>query len=181
MDATTTQCKVKQCFNCPGDTGYLCKSCPCDMCFQCKVNHVEDLKTIDHNVVIHGEKSNHIVKQEICARHPGNTYRNYCKPCKLPLCYQCRKHSKKHRKHRQQAIKKAYETKRQQHRKTIHTIRSDALFYRHIFLTGIERDIQTCVTEYSIFQSKVSIKAKRLKALTDYVIKDLMYNVFAII
>lgn len=174
MDATTTQCKVHQCFNCPGETEYFCKSCSCDLCSQCNVNHVENLKTIEHDVVLHREKFNYISKQEICMRHPSKDYRNYCELCKLPVCYHCRKH----RKHKQQDIEIAYETKLQQHRKTVNTIRSEALFYKHILLAGIKSDVKTCLTEFSLFQSKVLTKVQKVKDWIDYAIEDLMYNVF---
>lgn len=87
MNATTTKYKVHKCSNCPGDTEFFCKSCRCDLCSQCKVDHVEDLKTIGHHFVVHQEKFNDILKQETCVIHPSNVYKNYCEPCKLPICH----------------------------------------------------------------------------------------------
>lgn len=49
MDSTISQCKIKQCFTCE-------RSCRYHLCLQCKDNHVYDLKTIDHNVVVYKEK-----------------------------------------------------------------------------------------------------------------------------
>uniref|UniRef100_K1QTK5 B box-type domain-containing protein n=1 Tax=Magallana gigas TaxID=29159 RepID=K1QTK5_MAGGI len=65
METASIPCKVYQCSKCPGDTEYYCVSCPCDLCPQCKENHVKDLQTIDHDVVSHREKINYIPTQEI--------------------------------------------------------------------------------------------------------------------
>ncbi|XP_065932339.1 uncharacterized protein [Magallana gigas] len=164
---------VNQCSKCPGDTAYHCVSCPCDLCPQCKENHVKDLQTIDHDVVSHRDKINYIPTQEVCVRHPSHVYTKYCEPCQVPVCYHCRKH----RTHRQLDVKTAYKTKQQQHRGTIHTIRSEALFYRPVLLTGIKADVKTCHTEFSPLQSEMLTKAQRLKNLIDKVVYDLLNNV----
>lgn len=86
MDTSCTKYKVRQCSRCPGDTEYSCISCPCSLCLHCKEMHVNDLKTIDHNVVIYSEKSNHPSTQELCVRHSGNFYRKCCESCELFYC-----------------------------------------------------------------------------------------------
>nr|XP_034309984.1 uncharacterized protein LOC105346123 [Crassostrea gigas] len=174
METASTPCKVHQCSKCPGDTEYYCVSCPCDLCPQCKENHVKDLQTIDHDVVSHRDKINYIPTQEICVRHPSHVYSKYCEPCQVPVCYHCRKH----RNHRQLVITTSYNTKRQQHRGTIHTIRSEALFYRPVLLPRIKSDFKTCYTEFSLYQSEMLIKAQTLKHLIDFIQKDFMCNVF---
>nr|XP_034319547.1 uncharacterized protein LOC117687320 [Crassostrea gigas] len=161
---------VNQCSKCPGDTAYYCVSCPCDLCPQCKENHVKDLQTIDHDVVSHRDKINYIPTQEICVRHPSHVYTKYCDPCQVPACNNCQTH----RKHTQIDVTTAYKTKRQQHRGTIHTIRSEALFYRPVLLTGIKADVKTCHTEFSPLQSEMLTKAQNLKELIDYVVYDLL-------
>nr|XP_034320705.1 uncharacterized protein LOC117687747 [Crassostrea gigas] len=161
---------VNQCSKCPGDTEYHCVSCPCDLCPQCKENHVKDLQTIDHNVVSHRDKINYIPTQEICVRHPSHVYTKYCEPCQVPACNNCQTH----RKHKEINVKTAYKTKRQQHRGTIHTIRSEALFYRPVLLTGIKADVKTCHTEFSPLQSEMLTKAQKLKDLIDDVVYDLL-------
>ncbi|XP_052692465.1 LOW QUALITY PROTEIN: E3 ubiquitin-protein ligase TRIM36-like [Crassostrea angulata] len=166
--------QVHLCSKCPGDTEYYCVSCPCDLCPQCKENHVKDLKTIDHDVGSYRDQINYIPTQEICVRHPSHVYTKYCEPCQVPACNNCQTH----RKHTQIDVKTAYKTKRQQHRGTIHTIRSEALFYRPVLLTGIKADVKTCHTEFSPLQSEMFIKAQRLKDLIDYVVYDLLNNVF---
>nr|XP_034308421.1 uncharacterized protein LOC105332837 [Crassostrea gigas]XP_034308422.1 uncharacterized protein LOC105332837 [Crassostrea gigas]XP_034308423.1 uncharacterized protein LOC105332837 [Crassostrea gigas]XP_034308424.1 uncharacterized protein LOC105332837 [Crassostrea gigas]XP_034308425.1 uncharacterized protein LOC105332837 [Crassostrea gigas]XP_034308426.1 uncharacterized protein LOC105332837 [Crassostrea gigas]XP_034308427.1 uncharacterized protein LOC105332837 [Crassostrea gigas]XP_03430842 len=173
METASTPCKVHQCSKCPGDTEYYCVSCPCDLCPQCKENHVKDLLTIDHDVVSHRDKINYIPTQEICVRHTSHVYTKYCEPCQVPVCYHCRKH----RNHRQSVVRRAYRTKRQQHRGTIHTFR-EALFYRPVLLPRIKTDFKTCRTKFSLFQSEMLRKAQTLKHLIDYIQKDFMCNVF---
>ncbi|XP_065932341.1 uncharacterized protein [Magallana gigas] len=165
--------RLHQCSKCPGDTAYYCVSCPCDLCPQCKENHVKDLQTIDHDVVSHRDKINYIPTQEICVRHPSHVYTKYCEPCQVPACNNCQTH----RKHKKIVVKTAYKTKRQQHRGTIHTIRSEALFYRPVLLTGIKADVKTCHTEFSPLQSEMLTKAQTLKDLINYVVYDLLNNV----
>ncbi|XP_052692429.1 uncharacterized protein LOC128170707 [Crassostrea angulata] len=174
MDTASSPYQVHLCSNCPGDTAYYCVSCPCDLCSQCKKNHVKDLQTIDHDVVLHRDKINYIPIQEICVRHPSHVYTKYCEPCQVPCCINCQTH----RKHTQIDVKTAYKTKRQQHRGTIHTIRSEALFYRPVLLTGIKADVKTCHTEFYPLQSEMLTKAQRLKNLIDYVVYDPLNNVF---
>uniref|UniRef100_K1Q322 Tripartite motif-containing protein 2 n=1 Tax=Magallana gigas TaxID=29159 RepID=K1Q322_MAGGI len=170
----TASSTVHQCSKCPGDTAYYCVSCICDLCPQCKDNHVKDLKTIDHDVVSQCDKFNYIPTQEICVRHPSHVYIKYCEPCEVPVCFHCRKH----RTHRQLDVKTAYKTKRQQHRGTIHTIRSEALFYRPVLMTGIKADVKTCHTEFSLHQLKMLRKAPKLKNLINKARTDFKYELF---
>ncbi|XP_065931155.1 uncharacterized protein [Magallana gigas] len=174
MDTANSLYRAHKCSKCPGDTEYHCVSCPCDLCPQCKENHVKDLQTIDHDVVSHRDKINYIPTQEICVRHPSHVYIKYCEPCELPVCFHCRKH----RTHRQLDVKTVYKTKQQQHRGTIHTIRSEALFYRPVLLPRIKTDFKTCHTEFSLYQSEMLTKAQTLKNLINIVRKDFMCNVF---
>uniref|UniRef100_K1PFI3 B box-type domain-containing protein n=1 Tax=Magallana gigas TaxID=29159 RepID=K1PFI3_MAGGI len=165
MENTSTPCKVHQCSKCSGDTEYYCVSCPCDLCPQCKENHVKDLQTIDHDVVSHRDKINYIPTQEVCVRHPSHVYIKYCEPCQVPACNNCQNH----RKHKKTYVRTAYKTTRQQHRGTIHTIRSDALFYRPVLLPRIKVDFKTCRTEFSLYQSEMLTKTQTLKRLIDYI------------
>uniref|UniRef100_K1Q1E5 Tripartite motif-containing protein 3 n=1 Tax=Magallana gigas TaxID=29159 RepID=K1Q1E5_MAGGI len=188
MDTASSTYRAHKCSKCPGDTEYHCVSCPCDLCPQCKENHVKDLKTIDHDVVSHRDKINYIPTQEICVRHPSHVYTKYCEPCQVPVCGSWFGH-KSHklpvrsflcgqRKHTILDIQTAYKTKQQQHRGTIHTIRSEALFYRPVLLPRIKTDFKTCRTEFSLYQSEMLTKAQTLKNLINKVRKDFMKNVF---
>eukprot|EP00105_Crassostrea_gigas_P035373 XP_019919521.1 PREDICTED: uncharacterized protein LOC105319963 [Crassostrea gigas] len=174
MKPASTTYRVNQCSKCPGDREYYCESCPCDLCQRCTEYHVKTLKTIDHYVVSHHEKINNIPKQEMCVKHPSNDYIKYCEPCQVPVCDSCFGQSK----HNVLSIQGVYKTKRQQHRGTIHTIRSEALFYRPVLLPGITNDIKTCRTEFSRYQSEMLTKAQKLRDLIDYVLYDLLNNVF---
>ncbi|XP_065931205.1 uncharacterized protein [Magallana gigas] len=186
MDTANSLYGANKCFKCPGDTEYYCVSCPCDLCPQCKENHVQDLKTIDHDVVSHRDKINYIPTQEICVRHPGHVYIKYCEPCQVPVCDSCFE-DQSHRfkrflygqgQHEILDIQIAYKTKRQQHRGTIHTIRSEALFYRPVLLSRINNDFKTCHTEFSLYQSEMLTKSQTLKHLINKVRKDFMKSVF---
>lgn len=168
--ASSSQYKIYQCFKCLGDTKYFCESCPCDMCPQCKDNHVRNLLTIDHNVVSYHRKLNCVPKQEICERHPSHFYVNYCEICELPLCLYCTHHEE----HRTQDLRIACKTKQQQHRRTIHTIRSEALFNRSVLLPRIKADFKTCRNEFSLYQSNMLTKAQKLKDLIDFEQNDFM-------
>ncbi|XP_065928764.1 uncharacterized protein [Magallana gigas] len=174
METASTPCKVHQCSKCPRDTEYYCVACPCDLCPQCKENHVKDLKTIDHDVVSYRDKINYIPTQEICVRHPSHVYIKYCEPCELPVCYHC----SEHRSHGLINLQIVYQRERQQHRGTIHTIRSEALFYRPVLLSRIKTDFKTCRTEFSLYQSEMLTKAKTIKHLIDYIEYYFLCNVF---
>ncbi|XP_065929821.1 uncharacterized protein [Magallana gigas] len=175
MEAAIVPSQVHQCSKCPGDTEYYCVSCTSDLCPQCKENHVKDLNTIDHDVVSHRYKFNYIPTQEISVRHQRNVYINYCEICQVPVCYHCTQH----RSHRQLDVRTSYETKRQQHRATIDSIRSDALFYRPVLLLRIKADFQTCRKElFTLYQSEMVTKAHTLKHLIYYLQNDLMRVMF---
>lgn len=75
MDAASTQYRVRVCSMCPGDAEYFCASCLCNLFLHCRENHVNNLKTIDHNVVIR-KKYHYMPIQELCMTHPGNAYKN---------------------------------------------------------------------------------------------------------
>lgn len=174
MDIGRSPYRVHQCHKCLGDTEYYCISCPCDLCSQCKEKHVKYLKTIDHDVVSYRVQFNYIPTQENCARHPSNFHIKYCEPCKLPVCYHCTEH----RNHSQIDVRTAFETKQQQHQETIHSIRSDALFYRPVLLHRIKADFKICQTQFSLYQSETIKKAKKLNDFIDKVLYDLLNNVF---
>ncbi|XP_065930892.1 uncharacterized protein [Magallana gigas] len=173
MDIARSPYRAHKCSKCPGDTEYYCVSCPCDLCPQCKENHVKDLQTIDHDVVSHRDKFNYIPKEEFCVRHPNMLLGMYCEPCELPVCFHCTQHKE----HRTLDVRTIYKTKRQQHRGTIHTI-SEALFYRPVLLPQIKTDLETCHTEFTRYQSEMLTRAQTLKNLINKVKKDFMKKVF---
>lgn len=151
MDTISGSYTVQQCSKCLGDTEYYCTSCSCNLCLLCKKSHVQDLKTIDHNVITHRNKFHYIPTREICQIHFNIFFEMFCTPCELPVCYHCLEH----RTHWWMDIQRAYQRKRQQHRGTIYTIRSDALFYRPVLLTRNISDIKTCRTKFYTYQSQM--------------------------
>ncbi|XP_052692406.1 uncharacterized protein LOC128170687 isoform X1 [Crassostrea angulata] len=173
MDAASKQYLVPSCSMCPGDAEYFCASCSCDLCLNCRDNHVNNLKTIDHNVVIR-KKYNFMPIQELCITHPGKAYKKYCERCELPVCNRCRKQ----RNHRQVVLKKAYKSKVKQYKAVIHTIRCDTLFSRYVLQGRIKAEVKTVQTCFSLCQSELSAKAETLKNIVKYVLFDLLNNVF---
>lgn len=180
--------KVRQCSKCPGDARYYCVSCTCGLCPRCEESHVhvKDLETLYPEVLTYSEKLKCILKKEFCVKHPSNVYKIYCQLCQVPLCDSFFGHESHRfpisllgkRRHNFQSIQEAYRTKRQQHSGTIHAIRSGALVYRPLLLTGIKADFKTCSTEFSLSQSKLLTRAQKLKDLIGYLQTDFMCNVF---
>lgn len=183
MDATTTTYEVHPCSNCPGDTEYYCQMCLRDLCSQCSENHENDLKTIDHYVVFYREDFTFIPKR-FCTSHSNRVcfgrkknilqrkLEKYCERCKVPVCFYC----KEHRTHRHLNIITTYESKRQQHAETIYTIKSWDLFCRRVLLTQMKADIKTCLTKFSLYQSEMLIKAKRLKDCLGQALRDVDFR-----
>ncbi|XP_062600406.1 uncharacterized protein LOC134262044 [Saccostrea cucullata] len=159
-------CRVRQCFQCQGDTEFYCNTCKHDLCLQCKEEHAINLNTIDHDLVIYQERYENIPKQETCVRHPDRMYEMYCSSCELPVCVQC----EEHRKHRVLDIRQSYNTNRQQHREIIHNIRSYNIYKMCFLLNGIKFARKNCSVEISNSQVEMSMKAQRLKNLIDAVI-----------
>ncbi|XP_062621174.1 uncharacterized protein LOC134282791 [Saccostrea cucullata] len=163
-----TQCKVRLCSECQGDTEYYCNTCKLDLCLPCKERHFIDLHTKHDDVVIYREKYEYITKQETCVRHRGIFYHEYCLSCKLPICFQCTEH----RNHQTIDIRTAYKTNRQKHRETIQSIRSETLYNNSFVLTGIRSNTKTFHPEIFHNQSEMLIKAQKLRNLIDTVMFD---------
>lgn len=149
-------------FTCTEHTEYICETCPsekCALCFQCKESHVNDLKTIDHQIVTYRNKYEYNPKRENCARHFGSVYEMYCTSCELPVCFKCTEHEN----HMLIDIQKQYETKRQQYEESIGSIRRKILYSERFLLSDIKDDIKRCHTTFSLYRSKMLIKAQRVK------------------
>lgn len=156
------------CSKCLGDTVYMCRSCQCDLCTHCKEDHVKNLKTIDHKVVIYREKINRISKEEKCLKHPTKVYRIFCELCKVPVCNNCQRH----RNHNQIGCRKAYIAKRHNVEETINSIRSDALLFRFDLLIETKADFKTFLTELSSHNVKLLAKVDILERLLDFVLSQ---------
>ncbi|XP_061171040.1 uncharacterized protein LOC133180579 [Saccostrea echinata] len=159
----SNQSKVRQCFQCQGDTEFYCNTCKRDLCLQCKEKHVVDLDTNYHDVVIYREKFGNISKQETCLRHQDRVYKLFCHSCNLPFCFGCKDHFKITEqtiwsKHDILDIFIAYETNREQHQEIIHKIRSEILYNCIWLLAGIKTDVIACHQQIIKRQSEVSTK-----------------------
>lgn len=119
MDTTSTQYLVHQCSKCPRDTEYFCASCERDLCPQCSASHVNNLTTIDQNIVVYCEKLD-----DIDIKRPNNIFRKNFEPSGDPLCLNCARHND----HRRFDIRAKFESKRA----IIHIIRSEAIYYREV-------------------------------------------------
>lgn len=133
-----------------------------------------DLKSIDHNVLTYREKVHYIPTLESYLGHPSKVDRKNCELWQVSACKDCQNHKKL----RSKNVRAAYKNKRKQHERTIHTIRSEALFIRPVLLTGIKTDFRTCETKFSIYQPQMFTKARKLKNLIDYLLYDLLNKVF---
>ncbi|XP_061167231.1 uncharacterized protein LOC133176077 [Saccostrea echinata] len=165
MEDFSTQSMVQTCSNCAGDTEFYCKTCKSNLCPQCKEGHVIDLDTVYHDV-IYSEKFEFIHKAETCGRHPDMIYDIYCQSCKLSVCNLCTEHKN----HDKLDLKTAYRITRQEHKETIHRIRSEILSKNHILLSGIRKQRKIWNAKISDIQSVMFLKATRLKDLVNVVL-----------
>lgn len=172
MNTSTTQFRVRMCSKCTGDTEYSCVTCSCDLCVQCKENHVQDLRTIDHIVSLYQEHLNSIQIQETCWKHRPKELKTYCQPCQTPLCESCIWHKFNKfpkfllRKYKHNVLE-VNRSKQIQYKNTLHFLRSESLFYRNVLLAGIKKDVQICRTEFSICHSQMLTKATQMKTSID--------------
>lgn len=129
MDIKSTQFRVRQCSRCLDDTEYFCVSCQIDLCLSCKQNHLHDLRTMDHNVVLCHEKFDFIQKEG--------------KICDVAACSRCTEHIA--------PIESPFEntTKQQEQRKIMDFIKSKVILHRLVFRTKINADTETCHKTFS--------------------------------
>lgn len=154
---------VHKCSKCSGDTEYYCKSCVCDLCSQCRENHMQDLKTVDHNVVLYKEKLCIDPDEYEFVGFSDREYRQLWNLTDSPHCT--------NRKLTVVLIK--HETENGNERKVYHMIRNDALFYNPLLLQGIEVDFKACHTK---FQSAILTKAQKLKDQINIALRDIEHK-----
>lgn len=144
MDTASSKYRVRTCFKCLEDTKFYCITCYNEMCPQCKLLHVEDIDSMKHDLVLYKDKINDQLKQELCSNHPNKVLSFYCEQCQAPLCKSCysmfKRLSCEHVAHNVVKLQKMYERRRQQCLPTIHVIRTEALFYRHVILARIKEE-----------------------------------------
>lgn len=152
IDIPTLQYRIRQCSKCLGETEFICTSCPCILCSQCKEKHAYHLETIDHNVVLYCNECNQMQKQDMCRIQIDVSYFEFC------IC--------NHRRDQVSNIFQNIQTElktTQQHEKTFCTIRGEALVYRKELLKGIIADIDGCQRTFTQYQSELSRMPEKLK------------------
>lgn len=159
MEAASPVYRIRHCSMCLGTTEYLCELCICELCQQCGINHVNNLKFTSHRLKKYRDKFVNIFKTGIykyamfskydkglpdisCDWSHLNDYLNITKLVEL------------------------YEIKKE-HKETIHTLRNEGYFYRTVLLKKINADIKTCHENFSLSQSEMRTRAQQLKDLID--------------
>lgn len=149
MDTSVTQCRVRQCSSCLGETEFFCIPCLCDLCLECKENHANNLNTFDHNVVIFCEKFKYISKKNNDAK---NTDREH----EINNTDEESANSSNYTKYDNVLSDDTYlKNRREQLREIIRNI-TQALFYRCVLLKAMTYDVKTCQKEWAYCESKIS-------------------------
>lgn len=157
---------VHKCSKCPGDTEYYCKSCLCDLCSQCRENHMQDLNTVDHVVVLYRENNRiHPIEYGLV----GFSDREYCQLWNLSDSPHCT--------NRQLTVVLIkHETENGNERQLYNMRRNDALFYNPLLMLGIEADFKACHIKFNNFQSAISTVAPLLKDQINTALCDVDYK-----
>lgn len=150
--------RIRHCSRCQGNTEFFCKECKSELCSMCKEKHCIDLDSKDHEVVVYRNKSISSSEQVACERYTAYGYKMFCKPCEIPLCVHFR-----HAQHETTDIFTAFELKRKLHKKTINSIRSDALYYSHLLLANTRTDLKSRQSTNLCSQIHSRLKTKALK------------------
>lgn len=151
MDITSTPNRVRQCSRCLDDTEYFCVSCQSDLCLSCKQNHLHDLVTMDHNVVLYHEKLDFIQKEG--------------KICEMAACSRCTEHVA--------PINLPFKNtpKQENQIKIMDFIKSKVILHRLVLRDKIKADIETCHKTFSNHRSDMMKKAQNLKLYCDKVFR----------
>lgn len=120
----------------------------------------------------YSEKINCTSIQEMCPIHTNTVYGIYCESCERPICSYCTDH----RKHKLLNIKTAYQTRRQQLRRTIDIIRSDALFYSSVLFEETKEMIQSCNVKIKNRLLQMQLKAQNLLNVVDKDLYDIDFR-----
>lgn len=149
MDTSVTQCRVRQCSSCLGETEFFCIPCLCDLCLECKENHANSLNTFDHNVVIFCEKCKYISKKNNDAK---NTDREH----EINNTDEESANSSNYTKYDNVLSDDTYlKNRREQLREIIKNI-TQALFYRCVLLKAMTYNVKACQKEWAYCESKIS-------------------------
>lgn len=160
MNTVSYQYLIRHCSRCLGDAAFFCATCDCSLCLPCKENHLNDLSTLDHDVMIYPDKDRCLSEQEKCMEHPHIACKWYCESCKIPYCDCCTEHIT----HRSFDIKKKV--------KIIRLIRSECLFFSSILLENIKSDFKIYQTKLFTSISNMQANVLELKTRIDSAFRE---------
>ncbi|XP_061185833.1 uncharacterized protein LOC133193936 [Saccostrea echinata] len=167
-----TKLKVPLCMKCLyRDAEYFCKTCKLDLCTSCKENHVIDLNTKEHDVVIDRLKYGDFTVPESCKKHADKFYHKWCDQCDTPFCNSCNDHSS----HKLSSIGKIYDKMWREHENQIVNIRSEILLNNCALLRGIKSDIEQseCTKLKTQYRLSMENKALKMKCVIDCVLMEM--------
>lgn len=164
MDTTNIKYRIRQCSECSGDLKYVCQTCSFDLCLQCSENHVMSGSKNDiRNIILYREKFNKLRKHEICGRHPGSVYDNYCEVCKIPICTDCTEHKI----HTQTDVGTAYKEKRQNREIIKKKILYESLPLCFALQTNIDIYFKTLFSDIAKLNKEMIKNSKKLTGCLD--------------
>lgn len=169
MDTTNIKYRIRQCSECSGNLKYFCQTCSLDLCLQCGENHVMSGSKNDiHNIILYREKFNKLRKHEICVRHPGSVYDNYCEVCKIPICTDCTEHKT----HTQTDVGTAYEEKRQNREIFKKEILNESLPFCFALQYNIDMVLKTMSSDIAKLNSEMIKNSEKLTGCLDTVLHN---------
>ncbi|XP_078327696.1 uncharacterized protein LOC144623217 [Crassostrea virginica] len=169
VNGISSQVSIKHCGFCPGTTEYYCHDCKGDLCRPCKETHVDILDIQYHKVTFYRGKFNNSLRQAMCTKHPDQVIKMHCEHCDLPVCSNCL-HCKKHRKHKIQKTKRAYEKKLLKFNDILIKISSQSIYNAQVLLNAI------ITSDFTSFREKIEHFKTPMLTISESV-KDSMDNV----
>lgn len=167
MEAASPVYRIRHCSMCLGTTEYLCELCICELCQQCGINHVNNLKFTSHRLKKYRDFVNifktGIYKYAMFSKYDKGLPDISCDWSHLNEYLNITK------------LVELYEIKKE-HKITIHTLRNEGYFYRTVLLKKINADIKTCHENFSLSQSEMRTRAQQLKDLIDNWFHDVEIN-----
>lgn len=170
LDTSSIKYRIRKCCECPNGLEYTCLTCFCDLCSECRNEHVFMKMMLDgyiHTVIEYREKFMNLKNHEICLRHQNGVYNKYCEFCNTPICFYCTDHEI----HTKTDLKTAYETKRRQNKRLIKNIEEDVIFCLTLF-ADIELDFKILSDDVTNINSELLTLSENLTGC----INNLLHN-----
>lgn len=147
--ATSLAQKNVLCIVCKNPALRFCNNCQVDLCLECVSTHVEQIKSLSHNIAPSKDKKTQLVIPE-CVSHPGRRCEAYCQRCNGPICSRCLIGT--HKGHDADDIVYYAENKKQKIKKHTEEMEEKLLpFYRKTSV-DIKRKLDKATTEYAKFE-----------------------------